>query len=1053
MQKASFLPKLAVTRPVTIIVTLAAIIVVGAIAYLRIPTELLPSGFEAPFMGVWVPYTNANPEEVEEQIARPVEEQLRTISGIENVESYSHSNGCWIWLELAAGADVDLAYDQLRDRMERARASMPEDLDRYYLRRFGRNDEPIIFLSVAFPESVDDPNYLVEYLIKRPIERIDGIGAIEIWGTREKNIQIMVDQDKIRAHNLNMYEVTESLRNDNFAMSSGWVEEGEKKFLVRSVARFGSLEEIANIPLNQNGLRLKDVAKVSYEPEKRSWTQRINSKQGVLVEIQKESLANTVELSRTLKGILENDILRHPKLADADVELLFVQGEVIEEAVDNLKETALWGGLFSIFILFFFLRNLRMTIIMMFAIPLSVLISLIAIYFIGWTINVIVMMGLMISVGMVVDNGIVVLENIYRRRSEGDDAKSAAVAGASEVNLAIIMATLTTIFVFVPMLIIRDGHGGFNFYMQRIGLPVIFALLASLFVALVLIPLATTQLSDQGWSKESSFILWMKGYYERLLQSALHNRMNSIMVVIAIFVVTFGFLMPNTPSSDSMDGNINDIRLIFDLPSHFTQEDAEAFFVQVEDTIQAKSEEYQVKTIDTGFRRGFGRVRVYLEKPPRQQWFDVVIDGVSGLLGLKEEDPMTREEVLADLKERVQLKPGIEMRTSWRRAASGGDGGSVSINLYGDDTGTLAELAEEVKRRMRTLDGVQSVETDSESGDDEIRITMDREMVTRNGINPNQVAYTLMYAVRGINLPRFQAYDKEIEIRVQYQEEDRENLSQLKNITFQNDQGQSIPLSAIASFQIDKGFGQIARENGKTFLAVKANTTADDLPRISGQIDALMKDFKMPYGYDWQKGSRFRNFGDQGTAFVTAMILAIIFVYLIMAILFESFIIPISIILAIPLSFFGAYFLLWSTGTTQDLMSGIGITILAGVVVNNGIVLVDMVIRRRREGFSRSEAILDAGRNRLRPILMTSFTTICGLIPMALGSGNLIGIPYAPMGRAIVGGMLTSTFLTLIVVPVFYSLLDDMVLYFHRYMNWLNAGRGAVGIQLTTSEK
>lgn len=1038
--RPSFLPKLAVTRPVTIIVSLLAIIVLGGVAYKQIPIELLPSGFSYPALGVWTPYPNANPQEVEEQIARPIEEQVRTIPGVTKVETYSSSNGCWTWMEFGNDVDMDAAYDQLRDRMERARAMLPDDLDRYYLRRFGRNDEPIIFLSISFPDGVDDPYYIVEKLIKQPIERIDGVANIETWGADEKSIQILIDQDKVKAHQINVYEVISEMRSDNFAMSSGWVYEGDKKFIVRSLARFKSLQEIAAIPINKFGLTIGDIAEVKYDVPERNWTQRVNGGQGVLMDIYKESLSNTVEMSHKLKTLLNEEILTHPKLKNADVQLLFVQGDLIEDSVNNLRDTAIWGGVFAIFILLFFLKNLRMTIIMMFAIPLSILISLIFVYFIGWTLNLIVMMGLMISVGMVVDNGIVVLENIYRMRSEGKPSRESSIWGASEVNLAIIMATLTTIAVFVPILIIKDGAGGFNFYMQRIGLPVIFSLLGSLFVALVLIPLATTHFSGGGMAQESKMVTRLKSIYGRVLAKILNRRLDTVLAVVLILFVTFGVLGPMIQESDGMEGNISDLRLMFDLPTNLTKDDTNRFFKEVEDTVFAKAKEYNIRAVDTGFRQGFGRVRVYLQPPEKQQWYDVVYKGVTNLVGLGKEEPLSRDEVLEDLKKRIPLKPGIKFRTSWRGSGMG-DEGTVTIMLYGDDTGKLAELAEEVERRMRTLDGVISVETDREAGEDEIKIKLDREATARNGINANQVANTLMYAVRGLNLPRFQATDREIDVRIQVQEEDRESLLQIKDMSFTNQQGRSVPLSAMATFNIEKGFGQIGRTDGKTFLAVKAQTTANDMPRISAQIDQLMADFTLPYGYDWSKGDRFRRFREQGQAMQTALMLSVVLVYLLMAILFESFILPLSIMFAIPLSIFGANLALVISQTPQDLMAGIGIIILVGVVVNNGIVLVDMINRRRREGYSRRDAILDAGKNRFRPIMMTSFTTIFGIVPMALGSGDLIGIPYAPMGRVIIGGMLTSTFLTLTVIPVFYTLFDDLAIFFKRVVGWLVKGK------------
>ncbi|MEJ2538222.1 MAG: efflux RND transporter permease subunit, partial [Calditrichia bacterium] len=389
------------------------------IAVKQIAIELLPTGFSAPYLCVWVPYRNANPQEIEEQIARPVEEEIRTIAGVKKVESYSHTDGCWIGLEFVQGTDMDFAYDQLRDRMERARALLPDDIDRYFLRKFGRNDEPIIFLSISIPETMEDPYYVVEHYIKRPIERIDGVANIEIWGAFEKVIQILVDQDKVDAYGINLFQTISQLRRDNFAISSGWVSEAEKKFTVRSLGRFQNIDEIRKIPINDKGLTLDDVAEVRYDVPERNWFQRVNRKPSIKLGIFKESLANTVDLSHKLKDMLQNEISKYPALKGAEVNILFVQGDLIEESINNLIDTALWGGLFALLVIFFFLRRIRITLIMTLAIPLSILISLTITYFIGWTLNTVTMMGLMVSVGMVVDNAIVVLENIYRKRNEG----------------------------------------------------------------------------------------------------------------------------------------------------------------------------------------------------------------------------------------------------------------------------------------------------------------------------------------------------------------------------------------------------------------------------------------------------------------------------------------------------------------------------------------------------------------------------------------------------------------------------------------------------------
>jgi HAE1 family hydrophobic/amphiphilic exporter-1 len=1032
LKKSSLLPKFAIERPVTISVSLLAILVIGFIAFQQIPIELLPTGFRAPYLGVWIPYRNANPKEIEEQIARPVETEVRTINGVKQVRSFSHTDGCWIGMEFVQGIDMDFAYDQLRDRMERVRPILPDDLDRYYLRKFGRDDEPVIVLSISIPQSIDDPYYLVEHYIKRPIERIDGVANIEVWGAFEKVIQILVNQDKIDAYGVNLFETIQGLRQDNFAISSGWVSEGGKKFLVRSLGRFRDLEDIRNIPLNKTGLTIGHIAQVTYDVPERNWNQRVNRQPSIKLGIFKESLANTVELSHQLKDIVQKEIAQLPLLKDADINMLFVQGDLIEESINNLIDTALWGGLFALLVIFFFLRRIRMTLIMTLAIPLSILISLTMTYFIGWTLNTVTMMGLMVSVGMVVDNAIVVLENIYRKRNEGLKPKEASLIGASEVSLAVTMATLTTIVVFLPLLLIDDA---FFFYLRRVGIPVIFALLASLFVALILIPLTTTRMISDKPVPEIPVVVWNKNLYRRVLSFVLNRRLDAMIVLIVIIFITFKVLVPRVPSSDVSPSKISDLTLRFDLPSNYVVEETDAFFKEVEDTLFKYAQKYRIKAVDTGFRKTYGRMRVFLEPSARDQWYDNIYRSLRSLVGIPLEKDLTSEEILADLKPRLPMRPGIRFRTSWRGSAQE-DEGSVSILLYGDDTGKLEQLADEAARRMRLIEGVISVETDQELGGDEIKVVMNRNIAQRNGINPDQVAYTIMYAVRGIMLPRFYASDKEIEMRIQLQEEDRENLSQLKNITFINRNGKPVPLSSLARFNLEKGFGQITRTDGKTYLEVKAKTPAENLQKLSRQIDNIMRGFQLPYGYSWEKGARFWRMREQDTSFKNAMIIAVIFVFLLMGVLFESFVLPLSVLVAIPLSLFGAYLALFLTGTSQDLMAGIGMIILIGVVVNNAIVLIDMINRRRKEGADRRTAILDAGALRFRPIMMTSFTTIGGLLPMALGNAALIGAPYAPMGITIIGGLFTSTALTLLAVPVLYTLFDDLSLFFTQIFSW-----------------
>jgi HAE1 family hydrophobic/amphiphilic exporter-1 len=479
-----------------------------------------------------------------------------------------------------------------------------------------------------------------------------------------------------------------------------------------------------------------------------------------------------------------------------------------------------------------------------------------------------------------------------------------------------------------------------------------------------------------------------------------------------------------------MQGNINDIRLFFDLPTNLTIEDVETIFKIVEDTVRAKSDVYNIRTINSRISHNWGRMRIFLHPPERMQWYEAFYNNVIKSLGLQKGGIMEHSEVLEDLKKRLPDFPGVDIRTNWFR--EGGDEASLQISLFGDDTEKLAELSKEVERRLRSIEEIVSLETDREEGSDEIQLHIKRDQAKKYGISPQVISGTVQYALRGIPLPKYQTEEKEIDVRIQLREDDRQNLYQLKNLTFFSENGREIPLDAVADFTVNRGYGSINREDGKTTLGVKANLSKETMSTVYAKVDKVMNGFEMPYGYSWSKGQRFRRMQESDESQMFAIILAITFVFLLMGFLFESFVLPLSVIIAIPFSFFGAFWLLYLTGTPIDLMSQIGFIILVGIVVNNAIVLIDLVNRLRKEGYSRFDAIMEAGRQRFRPILMTAFTTIGGLLPMAVGNAQMIGIPYAPMGRTIIGGLLTSTVLSLIAVPWAYVIFDDLGAYFRK---------------------
>ena len=1028
--RESLFPRLSVRRPVTILMIFCAILGVGAISYYKLPIALFPAGFDPPFLWVWVSYRTSNPAEVEAQITRPLEEQLRTVRNLKEVYSNSRSNGAGFWLEFEKGTDMNVAYNQVYDRLERARAEMPSDQRYFWINRFSEDDDPIVYFGINLGRRFDDPYYVITEHIQHPLERIDGVAKVEIWGAYEKIIQINLDPARAREHGVDLYSLVQNLQNDNFAMSSGWVTEGGKKLFVRSIGKYRTIEEISRIPILGPNVRLGHVADVSFTVPEQRWFQRLNGKPAVNVAVFKESTANTVALSREILAVIDRELKNDPALAGSTFEILFNQGNHILEAVDNLKSSGLWGAFFAFWVLFFFLRHWRMTIIVTLAIPLSLLIVVIFLYFSGWSLNVATLMGMMICVGLVVDNAIVIAESIFHARTRGMPPLEAAISGAGEVALAVTLATLTSVVVFLPLMLMNDDIG-FSFWMLRIGMPVVVAILGSLFVALLIIPLATKTLIRPGRMKSSPLIEKMTDWYGRTLHRVLSHRLDAALITLLLFVFSQFYIAEKIPKTDLAEGNINDFRLIFRLPENYTEEKAGMLVDTVEKLLYEKADLYDLRVMDSRYSRTFATVRAYLNPSKDDVWWKTAGNAIGRKFGLWRGGKMSRQEVIEDMKKRVPKLPGVEMSTNWRWDTSSES--AINLTVYGDDTEKLVELCEALKWRFNQLSNVMGVELDLEEGSDEVQVQLDRDLARRYSLDPTRVAGTISYALRGWDLPDFHAEDRRIVVRTQLAKPERETLEQLKNLSFHTPAGNDVPLSSAARFKVEKGWGEIHRRNGKTSLQIKISTTQENMEQVSKQIDNVLLGVQLPHGYYFDKGSRFRDLEESNKAQQFGIILAIVFVFILMGVLFESFVLPLSVLVSIPFAFIGAYWMLFLTGTVLDIMAGIGLIILIGIVVNNAIVLVDLINRLRLEGMTRQNAILEAGRRRFRPILMTALTTTFGLIPMALGNAGMIGIPYAPLGRTLIGGMISATFLTLLLVPITYSYFDDLRVFLQGF--------------------
>jgi hydrophobic/amphiphilic exporter-1 (mainly G- bacteria), HAE1 family len=1024
------IPRFSVYRPVTVIMILLTMLVVGFIAYQRIPIALYPDGLEGNMLYIQANYPNASPRDVEEKVSRKIEDIVGTVPGVKRVFSYSRNGNSNVRVEFQTGTDLRTAYALLADRIDRVKPQLPDDVDRVNVYRFDQNDNPMMNLIVGIPPEMEDAAYRMENFVKPALQRIEGVGNIGMWGIQSREVQVELVDDLLRSHRIEPAQMLATLRGQNLTQSGGYVYEAGRKIYVRSLGRFESAEQIGALIIDPvRRLRLSDVAKVTFQMPKRDWVYRVDGKQAVGVSITRESTGNIERISREIRETLA-ELETSPQLPGVRFEIFFDQGKEVREAIRNLEEAGLWGGLFAAIIIFVFLRTARMTGILTLAIPLSLLCTIVVLFFMGWTLNMATMMGLLLAVGMVVDNAIVIVENIYRQRQEGVAAIPASINGAGEVGLAVVMSTCTNIVVFLPLMLM-GGVGDMAFWMLRIGVPVIVSLSASLFIALVFVPLAAQRLSRGRHHDELRPVVWLRSRYVGALQWVLHHRLNAALLVIFAGVFTWHWYStrplqrPLYYQGIGGSSSQQTMWLYFDMPTGGTLETADAFFTDFERFLYDNKSRYNVSRVETRFRYNTGQVQLKFNEDPNKEWYRSAWN--SFLLSMEwRKPPMDRLAIETDIKEKYKFPPGVNAR-SLQRGSSAPQDANMSISLYGEDTATLITLAEEAARRLRLIPGLVSVDTDQERGGSELQILVDRDRARQLGINPQSIQTNISNTMRGSEIGRFNAADgREMRVYAQLGDVDRAGLDDLRSMTFRTEGGIEVPLESISTLQVAKTLGQIQREARQTIMRVTARAPRTDSRSLFAAVDKAMEGFDMPRGYRWDKGNFSTAAAESDAQMKFALGLAVIFVFLLMGILFESFVLPLAVAIAVPFSFLGVYWMLHFTGTPFDNMAKIGIVILVGVVVNNAIVLVDMTNRLRANGKARFDALMEAGRHRFRPILMTTLCTICGLIPMAIGNSKIGGLPYAPLGRTMIGGLIASTLLTLVIVPLFYTLIDDL---------------------------
>ncbi len=1020
------LSKMSIQRPVTTVMLILIAVLLGTISIRRLPVDLLPQ-FSLPYAIVMTQYSGAGPHEIETLVTRPLEGAVATVSNAKNITSISSNGSSIVMVEFNDGTDMDMAMLDMREKIDMIKGYLPEDADEPLVLELDPNMMPIMQIGISGNKDLEALTRTVQNNVIGKIEKIEGVASVSLSGGQEKEIRVTLLPDKLKGYNLTPASIAQFLALENLNLPAGEVKQGKRTLTLRSIGEFNNIDEIRNLPITTSGgiIYLRDVAEVEEVYKKMNSYAYINGNPSISLSVQKQSTANTVKVSRAIMEEI-SQLKEDPDLKDIEIRIIYDSAEFINMSVENVASTAIIGGILAIFILFVFLRNIRSTFIIGLSIPISIIVTFAFMFFVDLTLNIVSLGGLALGVGMLVDNSIVVLENIYRHREKGKSRVDAAEIGTSEVGLAVTASTLTTIVVFLPIVFV-EGWAAKIF--KEMALTVTFSLIASLIVALTLVPMMASKIlrvekvDEIKRNKLITKILdkWAAGlnkvdvFYKRVLNWTLHHRKRAVGITLTVFTATlsipiFGLVgMEFFPATDQGQFTIN-----IELPKGTVIEET----FEVVKKIQTRIEE--IKEIQEVFVNiGGGAGLLGTETASNSASMTINIGSVKNR-------KRSVDEIADEVRNLTKDIPGAQISVTGSSFMAGLSGSSpISIDISGDDFEQLEVIANDFVEIVRSVDGTREVSHSVEEGTPEAQIVINRSKASMYGFNMTTISNALRTAVQGSVATKYKVNGTEIDVRIQYDSSQLEYLKDIKDISVTSALGVSIPLSEIADISINKSPVSIMRDNQKRMVTVSSSVFGRDINSVKKDIEEKLKKYHMPEGYNYEFSGEIEQMMSSLESLSLALILAVILVYMVLASQFESFLHPFTILFSVPISLTGAILALFITRRTINMSSFIGFIILVGVVVNNAIVLIDYIIQLRSRGYDRTEAILEAGPTRLRPILMTTLTTVLGMIPMSLGLGEG-GEITAPLATAMIGGLSLSTILTLVVIPLNYTIFDDI---------------------------
>ncbi len=1015
----------AVKRKVTFIMMFVAVVGFGIVSLFQLKPELLPD-ISIPAVTVLQTYSGVGPVEMESLITRRIEQAVSAVSRVENVSSSVQEGRSTTVVEFQWGTDMEAAVADIREAMDRAQRLLPDDADSPFIFKFDFSAMPIMMIGLSGPFDRARLRQLSEDIVEPRLESVDGVAAVNTGGGRSREIRIELDRNRVESLGIPVGSVISAVGSDNINLPGGSVKTSKSEYLFRTSNEFRNLSDIENVTLTvRDGvpLTVRDIGQVRDTLSDRVNEMTINGEPGVMVTVQRRSGANTVEASRNVREALDD--IRRELPAGVDFDVVMDSAEFIEQSIDNLANIAVQGGILAVLILFFFLRNIRATLIIAISIPVSIVASFTALRAGGITLNIMSLGGLALAVGMLVDNSVVVLENVFRHREEGHTPDEGAVWGTHEVAMPIVASTLTTIAVFLPIFFV-PGIAGIFFREQ--ALTVTLSLTVSLFAALTLIPLLSSLLLKKAvkppssglGAKITSLLDSFEGVYEKTLSWSLNHRKIVVLTVAAVFIGSLLAIYPlRWIPSEFMprvdDGNIN---INIELPVGTRLEETIKKTTEVEGIAIGEIEEIETSRARIGpagfifgSRTGSHVSQVSLNLIPASQRSRSQ-DDIVEILRTKFSD-------ITGARVRVGSGGGMRMM--------GGSESPIEVEIYGFDLDTVASLAERITSIIEDTPGTTNVQMGIEDRRLEYAMSVDRRKAGPLGLTARDISSQVEAYMLGRTVGFYRTGEDEHPITVRLREEDRSSVIQVENLPVLSASGQVVPLKSVADIYPSAGPVSINRYNQRRRTTITSDYTGRDLAGISRQIEnAINSEIVVPEGFSVRMGGEVDDQRESFFWLALALLGAILLVYMVMASQFESLLDPFIVLFTIPMSFIGVVWMLFFTGTSLSVISIIGIIMLTGIVVNNSIVLVDYINLLRARGLSKREAVISGGRKRLRPVLMTALTTMLAMTPMALGLGEGAELSF-PIARSLIGGLIAATFLTLLVIPVIYTIFESRI--------------------------